>query len=142
MVQEKGWQAHDAWFPSDCDAADYLPAHSKTLQQLAGGALQSRRGPQHGHVPGRQGHEVVWMLRRVVEQATEWQIPVFVMDCDVAAAFDHVSHHGIIEATLAMGVPADADCRLDQRVQELRDDGEARRFCDPGNSSHKIGATR
>ena len=45
------------------------------------------------------------MLRRVVEQATEWQIPVFVRDCDVAAEFDHVSHHGIIEATLAMGVP-------------------------------------
>ena len=27
------------------------------------------------------------------------------MDCDVAAAFDHVSHHEIIKATLAMGVP-------------------------------------
>ena len=77
--------------------------YSKTLQQLAGGALQSRHGPQHGHVLGREAHEVVWMLRRVVEQATEWQIPVFVMDCGVAAAFDHVAHHGIIEATLAMG---------------------------------------
>ena len=38
--------------------------YSKTLQQLLGGALQSRRGPQYGHVPGRQAHEVVWMLRR------------------------------------------------------------------------------
>ena len=27
------------------------------------------------------------------------------MNCDVAAAFDHVSHHEIIKATLAMGVP-------------------------------------
>ena len=79
---------------------------SETLQQLAGQALQTRRGPQYGHVPGRQAHEVVWMLRRmVVEQAIEWQIPVFVMDCDVAAAFDHVSHHEIIKATLAMSVP-------------------------------------
>ena len=24
--QEKEWQAHDAWFPSDCAAADHLPA--------------------------------------------------------------------------------------------------------------------
>ena len=48
--------------------------HSWTLQQLAGQALRSRRGPQYGHVPGRQAHEVVFMLRRVVEQATEWQI--------------------------------------------------------------------
>ena len=48
---------------------------------------------------------MVWMLRRVVETATGWKILVLVMDCDVAATFDHVSHHGIIEATLAMGVP-------------------------------------
>ena len=79
--------------------------YSNTMQQLAGGALQSRHGPQHGHVPCQQAHDVVWVLRRVVEQATEWQIPVFVMDCDVAAAFDQVSHHGITEATLAMEVP-------------------------------------
>ena len=72
---------------------------SRRSTQLVGGALQTRRGPQDGHVLGRQAHEVVWMLRRMVEQATEWQIPIFVMDCDVAAAFDHVSHHEIIKAT-------------------------------------------
>ena len=32
---------------------------STTLQQLAGQALRSRRGPHYGHVPGRQAHEVV-----------------------------------------------------------------------------------
>ena len=78
---------------------------SKTLQQLAGQALQTRRGFQHSHVPGRQAHEVVWMLRRMVDKATEGQIPIFVMDCDVAAAVDHVSHHEAIRATLAMVVP-------------------------------------
>ena len=67
-------------------------------KRLGNGVLQETRN-------GRQAREVVWMLRRVVEQASEWQIPVFVMDCDVAAAFDHVSHHGIIEATLALEVP-------------------------------------
>ena len=34
--------------------------YSKTSQQLAGGAVQSRRGPQYGYVPVRQAHEVVW----------------------------------------------------------------------------------
>ena len=48
---------------------------------------------------------MLWMLRRVVEQAKEWHVLVFVMDCDVAAAFDHVSHHEMLKATLAMGVP-------------------------------------
>ena len=36
--------------------------YSKTLQQLAGQALQSRRGPQSGHVSGQQAHEVVWIV--------------------------------------------------------------------------------
>ena len=56
-------------------------------------------------VPGRQAHEVVFILRRMVEQANEWRIPVLVMDCDVAAAFDHVSHHLIIDAMEALKVP-------------------------------------
>ena len=65
-----------------------------------------RVGPQPASVnTNNVAHEVVWMLGRVVEQATEWQILVCVMDCDVAAAFDQVSHHETTEATLAMGVP-------------------------------------
>ena len=40
-----------------------------------------------------------------MEQATEWQIPISVMDCDVAAAFDHVSHHVIIDAMEVLKVP-------------------------------------
>ena len=40
-----------------------------------------------------------------MEKAIEWQILVFVMDCDAVAVFDHVSHHEIIKATLAMDVP-------------------------------------
>ena len=54
---------------------------------------------------GRQAHEVVFILRRMVEQATERQIPIFVMDCDVAAVFDHVSHHVITDAMEALKVP-------------------------------------
>ena len=36
--QEKEWQAHDAWFPSDCDAADYLPALPKDVAATGGRA--------------------------------------------------------------------------------------------------------
>ena len=79
--------------------------YSKILQQLVGQAIHTRRKPQCGHVLGRQAHEVVFILRRMVEQATEWQIPIFVMDCDVAAALDHVSHHVIIDAMEALKVP-------------------------------------
>ena len=78
--------------------------NSEILQSLAGPALKSRRCPQYGHFPGRQAHDVVFILRRLVKQATEWQIPIFVTDCDVAAASDHVSHHVIPNAMEAMNV--------------------------------------
>ena len=45
--------------------------YSKVLQQLAGQAIRTRYSPQYGHVPGRQAHEVVFILRRMVEQANE-----------------------------------------------------------------------
>ena len=79
---------------------------------------------------------MVFMLRRVVEQATERQIRVFVMDCDVAAAFDHVSHHELIKATLG---PMGVGCCLDQRIPKLRNTGEAGLYCDTVDSSHKVG---
>ena len=41
----------------------------------------------------------------MVKQANEWRIPIFVMDCDVAGAVDHVSHHLIIDAMEALKVP-------------------------------------
>ena len=55
------------------------------------------------HVPGRQAHEVVWMLR-MVEQATEWQIPVFVIDNDVARLTPR--NH---ESNVSHGCPPGAD---------------------------------
>ena len=36
--------------------------------------------------------EVGFILRRMLEQASEWQVPIFVLDCDVAAAFEGSFH--------------------------------------------------
>ena len=112
---------------------------SKTLQQLAGDTLQTRTGPQFGQVPGRQAHEVVWMLRRMVEQATEWKIPIFVINCDVAAAFHHVFHQ---QSNNGYVCPADFDCRLDQRIQKFRDCSALGRHGDTWHPPYKICATR
>ena len=38
-------------------------------------------------------------------RGTEWQIQVFVVDSDVAAAFDRVSPHVIVDAVEAVKVP-------------------------------------
>ena len=115
--------------------------YPKTLQHLAGDTLQTKTGPQFGHVPGRQAHEVVWMLRRLVEQATKWQIPIFVMDCDVAAAFDHVAPRDY-QSNNEYESAADLDCRLDQRTQKFGDCGAVGRHCDTWHPPCKICATR
>ena len=83
-------------FSPDCHPPTIYRLCSKVLQSQAGATLKSRCGSQCGHVQGPQAHEVVFILRRLVEQATEWQISFFVIGCDVAAAFDHVSHNFII----------------------------------------------
>ena len=114
----------------------------RSCSSWAGQAMCTRRGPQCGHVPGRQAHELACNVRRMVEQVAEWQIPIFVMDCDDAAAFDHVSHHVIIDAMEALKVPpvvVTAWIREYRRVRNIR---QAGRHHDTRNSSHTIGATR
>ena len=84
----------------------------------------------------------VFILRRMVEQATEWQVPIFVMDCDVAAAFDHVSHHVIIEVVEALTVPSVSVAAWIREYREVRNIRQAGRHHDTRNSSHTIGGTR
>ena len=78
----------DACFSPDCSASNDIPCLLTELcSELAGQALTiTSHGLQCGHVLGRQAHEVVFILRRLVEQASEWQIPIFVVvECDVCS---------------------------------------------------------
>ena len=109
--EEKELKIDDERFQTDCDAPHFISKLLKDSETTGG-----RCGPQYGHVPGRQAHEVVWILRRMIQQATEWQFPVLVMDCDVAAAFGHVSHHEIVRATIWI-----RECRNSETVVELDD---------------------
>ena len=106
MVKKKNGQLTMGGFRLVAMLPTMFRLYSKVLQQLVCQAIHTRYGPQYGHVLGRQAHEVVFILRRKVERANEWQILIFVMDFDVAAAFDHVSHHLIIDAMEALKVPA------------------------------------
>ena len=64
---EKERQTLNEMFPPDRHAPDEYRLYSKVLQQLAGQAIHTRYGPQYGHVPGRQAHQVVFILRRMVD---------------------------------------------------------------------------
>ena len=102
MVEKKERQTDDERLPSKCNAPNDVPFVLQGSAAVGGPGNPHQTQPTF---PGRQAHEVVFILRRIVEQANEWQIPIFVLDCDVAAAFDHVSHQLIIDAMEALEVP-------------------------------------
>ncbi len=46
-----------------------------------------------------QAHEVVFILRQLIEKAVEWRAPhVYVMDGDIKKAYDFVSRKAFAEA--------------------------------------------
>ena len=60
-----------------------------------------------------QAHEVVFILRQLVEKAVEWRAPhVYIMDGDINKAYDHTSHCAFALAARAMGHPRGAHSRL------------------------------
>ena len=144
MGKEAGYDGHTirVFRPIDMLPTMYM-CYSKVLQQLAGQAVHTKHGPQYGHhVTGRQAHEVVPILRRMVEQANEWRIPLFVMNFDVAAAFDYVSHLLVINAMEALEVLRCWCGSVDQRIQGLRNVYQARRHTDAGSMPYTFDAAK
>ena len=62
------------------------------------------------------------------------RFPVFVMDCDVAASFDDVSHHEIVRGAMEIDVPPvwiavwNRECKKIPRQMNL-DDNETPGIC-------------
>ena len=97
--KSRKWHAHNARLPSDCNALTIYRFYFETLLQLAGQPVRLRRGSQQGPILHRQGREV-FMLRRVVEQASEWQM----YDCATCnlspLPIARLERHGVV-STLA-----------------------------------------
>ena len=64
---------------------------SKVLLFLAKPRMRQLRAPQFAFTAGFQTHEVVFIIRRVVEIVIEWNIPVWVADGDIKKAYDNTS---------------------------------------------------
>ena len=68
-------QTHNERFPPNRRAPVDVPTEFKSVATVGGPGNPHRvHSPQYGHVPGRQAHEVVFILCRTVEQATEWRM--------------------------------------------------------------------
>ena len=66
--------------------------YAKLLDYLAGNVLETTVGVQFAFKSGHQCHEPVFILRKIVEVSLEWAVPVFVLDGDIAKAYDYTKH--------------------------------------------------
>ena len=77
---------------------------SKLIALLAKPHMRQLRAPQFAFTPGHQPHEVIFILRTLIERAIEWNIPIWILDGDIQKAYDNTQHNDILEAIL------EADC--------------------------------
>ena len=75
------------------------------LLLLSCGKLDNLEAPQFAFRFGYQTHEVVFIFRNLIEKAIEWNIPLFVLDGDLAKAYDYTLHSSIIAALLEQMCP-------------------------------------
>ena len=79
--------------------------YATLILKLTGGRCDSLNAPQFAFRKGHQAHEVVFILRQVVEKSIEWNQPVFILDGDIRKAYDFTRHPRMVEALLWKGVP-------------------------------------
>ena len=79
--------------------------YSRTLLLLTHGQLDIVDAPQFAFRANYQPHEVIYILRSLIEKALEWRIPVFVLDGDIHKAYDFTRHTTVIDALEAKKTP-------------------------------------
>ena len=136
--QVKEWQAHNARFPSDGHAADYLQSLLQDFAAIGGRSSAIKTwsiwsmaaGSRNGGCPDG------WRNR---PRSGKFQSSWWIATWQRRLITSHTTKSS--KQTLAMGVPPVLIAAW-IRVQEFRNDSEAGRYCDSGYSWHKISATR
>ena len=79
--------------------------YSRVLYMLGETTCRSLTEPQFAFRKFHQAHEVVFILRQLVEKAVEWRAPhVYVMDGDIKKAYDFTSHRAFAKAARKKGM--------------------------------------
>ncbi|CAK0838559.1 unnamed protein product, partial [Prorocentrum cordatum] len=63
------------------------------------------RSPQRAYRKVHRAMDVIFSVRMLAEKASEWNRPIFIMDGDIEAAFDRVSHRLVEETLRRRAVP-------------------------------------
>ena len=79
--------------------------YSRVLCMLGETTCKDLAEPQFAFRKFHLAHEVVFILRQLVEKAVEWRTPhVYVMDGDIRKAYDFTSHKAFAEAARSRGM--------------------------------------
>ena len=68
---------------------------------MTNGCMSKLTAPQFAFRTQHQGHEVVYILRSLIEKAIEWGSPLFVLDGDLRKAYDYTQHKSVIKGLSA-----------------------------------------
>ena len=79
--------------------------YSRVMYMLAETACSHLVAAQFAFRKYHQAHEVVFIIRQLVEKAVEWRAPqVYIMDGDIKKAYDYVSHSAFATAARKRGM--------------------------------------
>ena len=79
--------------------------YSRSLLLMTEGRLGRLQAPQFAFRPHHQAHEVVFMMRSLIEKSLEWDSPLFVLDGDLRKAYDYTRHPSVVNSLAEKGVP-------------------------------------
>jgi hypothetical protein len=78
--------------------------YSKLLDFLAGDLLCETSSRQFAFKTNHQCHEIIFILRRLIEISLEWAIPIWILDGDIVKAYDNTQHDKIHGALINRGI--------------------------------------
>ncbi len=79
--------------------------YSRVMYMLAENTCDRFYAPQFAFRKYHQAHEVVFIMRQLIEKAVEWKAPeVYIMDGDIKKAYDYASHALFAEAARSRGM--------------------------------------
>ena len=88
LLRKKGFQNRVKDFRPIAILPVLYKVYSLVLLALTAQRLDRLEAPQFAFRPHFQAHEVIFILRSLIEKAIEWDSPLFVLDGDLAKAYD------------------------------------------------------
>ena len=106
MLRKKGFQHRVNDFRPIAVLPVLYKVYSRVLLLLQGGRINELQAPQFAFRAHYQAHEVVFIIRNLVEKSLEWSDQLFILDGDLRKAYDYTRHAKLAAALEQKGAPS------------------------------------